>query len=100
LTKIGKPSRDKEKEELDRIIDEERLSRDETYPHPRQRFSRRLKSKLTAHAIGKCCLRYRVLHRPETEQKNVKQVLEKLTAYFKSFWIFPRKTVSAKFMIY
>jgi type I restriction enzyme R subunit len=75
----------KKKEELDRIIDEERLSRDETYRFLDNAFRDGF-IQTTGTAIGKVLPPVSRFTPTGDRTKKRETVLEKLTAYFKKFW--------------
>jgi len=75
----------KKKEELDRIIDEERLSRDETYRFIDNAFRDGF-VQTTGTALGKVLPPVSRFTPNGERSKKRETVLEKLTAYFKKFW--------------
>ena len=75
----------KKKEELDRIIDEERLSRDETYRFIDNAFRDGF-IQTTGTALGKVLPPVSRFTPNGERSKKRETVLEKLTAYFKKFW--------------
>ncbi len=75
----------KKKEELDRIIDEERLSRDETYRFIDNAFRDGF-IQTTGTALGKVLPPVSRFTPNGERSKKWETVLEKLTAYFKKFW--------------
>jgi len=75
----------KKKEELDRIIDEERLNRDETYRFLDNAFRDGF-IQTTGTAIGKVLPPVSRFTPTGDRTKKRETVLEKLTAYFKKFW--------------